>query len=148
VHEASYKQQGESRVHIAGALGRDMVDPTSLIYRSGDAFLPASVTQFLMQYWVGNDTSLFYVNNWSLVHFTSGILTGVAASWLNWTNPLLMGLVIHTLWEIWQIVIGMTRLNVRGAVDITMDTIWFMTGLWLAVKVAKSDITRQTRANN
>lgn len=107
-----------------------MVNKESLLYRSGDAFLPPAIRQILTQYWVGDDHSLFYVNNWSLVHFASGILTA-ALTPTAW-NPFLVGLVIHTVWEAWQIAIGMTRLNTRGFIDIGLDTVWFMGGVWLA----------------
>jgi hypothetical protein len=109
-----------------------MVDKESLLYRSGDAFLPDAARKILRRYWIGDDYSLFYVNNWSLVHFVSGILTATLMP-TNW-NPFVVGVVIHTLWEAWQISIGMTRLNLRGVVDIGMDTVWFMTGMWLTVR--------------
>ena len=106
-----------------------MPNKQSLLYRSGDVFLPEPTRKILARYWIGDDRSLFYVNNWSLVHFASGILTALLAP-VGW-NPFVVGLVVHTVWEAWQIVIGMTRLNVRGAIDITMDTVWFMGGVWL-----------------
>jgi hypothetical protein len=51
-------------------------DSQSLVYRSGDAFLPARIRQFLRTYLVGGPTSTFYLNYWPASHkyLTCGIL--------------------------------------------------------------------------
>jgi hypothetical protein len=96
-----------------------------ILYRSGDVFLPKSVRDVLERYYIGNDTSLFYFTNWSLVHFFSGM--GVAY----FTESYLNGFLLHTIWEFWQIIIRNTPLTLRGLIDIVVDTVMFMMGMVL-----------------
>ena len=108
-----------------------MVDRESLLYRSGDVFLPKPVRTFLESYHLGDSKSTVYITNWTLVHFMSGILTGwlllnYAPKW----NYYWVGFWGHTITEVWQIMIGMTPVHtIRGILDIGMDTLWFMGGL-------------------
>jgi len=95
----------------------------TLIYRSGDVFLPSYIRKILNTYLIGNDSSLFYVNLWSLVHFGSGIAVGTLKI------TVLQAFVLHCIWELWQILIGMTHINARGVIDICVDTIFFMIGV-------------------
>lgn len=103
-------------------------DKHTLIYRSGDVFLSKESRAFLKQYWIGNDRSLFYITNWTLVHALSGVVIGIAGA------SYLMGFFLHALWELWQIFIGMTPLTLRGAIDTVVDTAAFMAGMWVARK--------------
>lgn len=106
----------------------------TVLYRSGDAFLPRSILDYLEVYLIGNATSAFYVNVWSLVHFLSGVLT---ASLI--TPSLKTGFWIHTAWEFWQIFIGMTKYTTqRGAIDVVMDTAFFMAGMGLPAAAGKA----------
>lgn len=107
-----------------------------VLFLSGDLFLPKPVRSFLEHYWIGNDKSLVYVTNWSLVHFVSGIIVGwillryFAEYSYYWT-----AFWIHTFWEIWQVLVSNTPWwTLRGWVDVGMDTLLFMAGVWL-VKV-------------
>lgn len=106
-----------------------------LMYRSGDLFLPLTVSRFLGRYWVGNDQTVFYVTNWTLVHLISGMIIGILMKRQcshSRQKYYLTGLVIHTLWECWQIFIGMTPiLTSRGLVDTMVDTLSFMMGMAL-----------------
>jgi hypothetical protein len=104
-----------------------------VLFLSGDLFLPKSVRTFLEQYWVGNDRSLVYITNWSLIHLVSGILTGyiLKTYWPTygyyWT-----GFLIHSVWELWQILVKNTPYwTLRGRVDVVMDTVLFMFGMWV-----------------
>lgn len=110
-----------------------MIDKESLVYKSGDIFLPKPVQSFLKQYWIGSDSSVFYITNWTLVHFGSGVLTALLfRSTLTVSALLVLGLLIHTLWELWQISIGMTPIGtLRGKVDTIVDTVVYMLGLFL-----------------
>jgi hypothetical protein len=107
------------------------------LYRSGDVFLPASVRAVLERYHIGNDRSLFYITNWSLVHFLSGIVTGYILynsfpTWSYYTT----GFILHGLWELWQIYIGMTKWKtLRGQIDIGVDTAMFMMGMFLFLRL-------------
>jgi hypothetical protein len=86
-------------------------------YASGDLFLPSKVRKVLETYILGNDTSLFYITLWSFVHFISGIV-------FSFMSDSLQGyLVVHTIWELWQIYIRMTPIaRIRGVIDVITDT--------------------------
>ena len=110
----------------------------SLIYRSGDAFAPEKVRRALSKYIIGSSTSLFYLNNWSIIHFLSGVLCGYVLfkfSARTIKEYYGLGFLIHTLWETWQFVIGMSiykGVNLkRQILDTTVDTILFMGGMIL-----------------
>ena len=94
-------------------------------YKSGDAFLPTTIKLYLYRYIVGNDHTLFYLNYWSVIHFLSGITLAFL------TKSPMTALLVHTLWELWQRAIGMTKWNLRGAIDTVVDTGLFMIGHWL-----------------
>lgn len=101
------------------------------LYRSGDLFLPKRHVDALDTYLVGTDTSVFYLNYWTFLHFLSGVLFA-------WLTPYprdiyLQFFVVHTLWEIWQIAIGMTPMNLRGFVDTLVDTIAGMLGAHVGI---------------
>ena len=104
-----------------------------MLYRSGDVFLPKPVRDVLQHYWIGSEKSTFYITNWSIVHFLSGIATAyLLAQSKTRENIYLVAFLIHTLWELWQIYIGMTPIRtLRGQVDITVDTVLFMIGTWV-----------------
>jgi hypothetical protein len=100
-----------------------------LLCRTGDLLLPMSVRKVLERYWIGDDTSLVYVTNWTFVHFFSGILlvrlfptlSAWGAFW------------IHTAAELWQILIRNTPWQTaRGRMDVFVDTLVFMSGVWIA----------------
>jgi hypothetical protein len=96
-------------------------------FASGDLWLPAEVRSCLTQYIVGSDTSLFYVSIWSLVHMVSGMILG----WVT-HRPLDWYLWLHTTWEVWQIVIGMTPIHTaRGLIDVATDTVMGVVGFQL-----------------
>ena len=92
-------------------------------YASGDLFLPKTLRNLLETYLIGNDKSLFYISLWSFMHSLSGVLF----SFVN--NSLWDYIVVHTIWEIWQIYIGMTPIHkLRGVIDIFTDTIMGILG--------------------
>jgi CDP-diglyceride synthetase len=109
-----------------------------MIYRSGDAFLPKQMREYLEQYWVGNYYSLYYITNWTLVHFWSGFVLAVILKFLLHShNVYLLTFQIHLLWELWQIIIGMTPwMTLRGIIDIANDTLFYMVGVWLGVHIS------------
>lgn len=109
-----------------------------LIYRSGDIFLPKEVRSFLSQYLIGGDTTNFYINNWSIVHFFTGLIAGSLFRYFNVKNVLWKLLFIHIAWELWQIIIGMTPYTtLRGQVDTITDTALFMLGGLVSVKLPR-----------
>jgi endoglucanase Acf2 len=116
-----------------------------IIYDSGNAFFPKSVNTFLNTYIVGDKKSTFYVTYWSIVHFINGILCGFIISKFFITknnekttghpqmnNYYIKALVVHTIWELWQVFIENTNiLTKRGIVDTMVDTLFFMLGAFL-----------------
>lgn len=108
-----------------------------LLFRSGDFFMPPPIKNFLDLYILGNDNSLIYLNFWSIVHFISGIIVFIILKALNpkQNNQIRFFnlFLIHTIWELWQIIIGMTKWNtLRGFIDIIVDTIMFMIGAYIS----------------
>lgn len=96
-------------------------------YASGDLFLPKQLRNFLETYIIGNNTSLFYISLWSFMHMLSGILFSLVS------NSLQGYIVTHTIWELWQIYIGMTPIHtLRGVIDIFTDTTMGIIGFNLA----------------
>lgn len=103
-------------------------------YRTGDLYLPRKMVNFLNTYIAGSDKSRIYLNYWSIMHFLSGVLVYAAIS-QNW----IYALIIHTLWEMWQMAIGMTKYRtIRGLVDILMDTAAFLAGFALMSHIDKT----------
>lgn len=114
-----------------------------ILYSSGDVFLPKLVKDFLAKDLVGNHRRTFYISNWSLIHLLSGMLVGYIIIYFNFSKTGILGVeeyylkmfAIHTIWEMWQIFIGMSRpLSLVGQsniVDTIIDTILFMIGAWL-----------------
>lgn len=95
-------------------------------YASGDLFLPKSVRTFLETYVIGDDKSLVYISLWSFMHSFSGVL-------FSFVSDSLQGyIVVHTVWELWQIYIGMTPIHTaRGVIDIFTDTFMGILGFLL-----------------
>ena len=113
-----------------------MVRKDSLIYRSGDAFIPEPIRSALFTYIVGGPHTLFYINYWSIIHFLSGIIFSFALRQLGIveTKQILgWALLVHTLWEIWQRAIGMTTWDLRGSIDTCVDTILLIGGVWIGM---------------
>jgi hypothetical protein len=113
-----------------------------ILFRSGDLFLPTPVRNFLEYYYIGDNKSVFYVTNWSLVHFFTGILV---ASFLlkrkkmyriNNLEIILITFIIHTIWELWQIYGKNTPIyTLRGQIDVLVDTAFYMTGVLILLYV-------------
>lgn len=105
-----------------------------VLYLSGDVFLPLHVRKVLERYHFGNNKSLLYITNWSLIHLVSGFLLGLVLLSVYpsydyyWT-----GFWIHTVWELWQILVSNTPWwTLRGQLDVVMDTALFMAGMYVA----------------
>ncbi len=100
----------------------------------GDLFIPPNsrLGLFLNYYWVGNDSSRIYINNWSGVHFFTGILLGILLR--SHSFPLTFGIafIVHTLWELFQWNIENTPHTPRGQWDIWIDTLLTLLGVSLA----------------
>ena len=110
-------------------------DKHSYVYRSGDLFFGARLRRFLETFLVGSYASPVYITYWSVLHFVSGLLTAYVLTVTNTESPYWVGLGLHTLWEGWQVLIGMAHplrlTGHNGLVDILMDTVLFMVGMWV-----------------
>jgi hypothetical protein len=115
-----------------------------IIYNTGDVFLPKTVRDvlgtILFKYPNVEEEYIFYIQGWSIVHFISGMVFGYLYTHLGFNdlNYYYNAFIIHTLWELWQIAIGMSKpfkLSGRNSfVDIIVDTIFFMIGAYIVKK--------------
>jgi hypothetical protein len=104
------------------------------LFLSGDLFLPKWVREILERYHFGNDKTLLYITNWSLLHIVSGILIGyILIQYYPAYDYYWTGFWIHTFWEVWQILVKNTPYwTLRGKVDVVVDTLLFMGGMAFA----------------
>lgn len=117
-----------------------MVDWNAAIYKSGDFFIPQSVKKILDILLYKSYNYSFYIEVWHVVHFITGIIFGILYLTLGYRRDLkgylLTLFIIHTIWEYWQIYIGMSkplRLTYHNnLIDIIFDTFIFMLGSYLA----------------
>lgn len=108
-----------------------------IIYSSGDLFLGKKYKSLLERFVYGSYEDTIYITYWSVMHFISGVIVGYI--YLRNNNKkneyFKVMLIIHTLWELWQILIGMSYpYKIRGhnnIFDIILDTIFFMLGSFL-----------------
>ena len=112
-----------------------------IIYSSGDVFLPESIKQILTIDIIGSSKNTFYVSGWSIIHFINGMLFGYLYLYYGY-NPkkyFFNMLILHTCWELWQIVIGMSKpyslVGSSNIVDTMLDTILFMAGSYIIHKL-------------
>lgn len=105
-----------------------------ILYSSGNVFLPDKVKKFLEKDIIGSSKKTFYISWWSVIHIINGILFGWLYLYYSFPihNFLLNMLIIHTLWELWQMLIGMAKpMNLTGKsnlIDTIIDTLLFMGG--------------------
>ncbi len=109
------------------------------LYASGDLFFPASIRKFLETFLIGSYDSYIYITYWSILHFVSGILVATLLLKNKANNILLKGFLLHTLWEVWQTLIGMAKpWNLKGHngfLDIVTDTVLLMLGMLLVINL-------------
>lgn len=96
--------------------------------------MPKQIKKFLETFLFGSYDSYIYITYWSILHFISGILVAAVLVAKGHEKTLYWkGFLLHTLWEVWQVVIGMSKpwkLNGHNAfLDIVTDTILFMLGM-------------------
>ena len=109
------------------------------IYDTGDAFLPENLKQLLSKNIVGTKSYL-YLDGWSAVHFISGILAGFVFTKLSkkhipLTDYYFSLFIFHTIWEMWQVAIGMSKTWVlfghNAFMDTVFDTLCFLFGTFV-----------------
>ncbi len=112
-----------------------------IIYRSGDIFLPENVKTILKTDIIGSSKKTFYISGWSINHFISGILVGYLYLYLKYDikRYAINMLIIHCLWEFWQILIGMSKpyklIGTNNLIDTIIDTLLFMVGAYITFKI-------------
>lgn len=112
----------------------------NIIYNSGDAFLPVKVKNILGIDLIGTSKKTFYISGWSILHLINGIIIGYIYLYFKGGSKsyFVRLFIIHTIWETWQILIGMSKpYNLTGRnnlIDTVMDTIFFMLGAYIVHK--------------
>ena len=112
-----------------------------IIYSSGDIFFPENIKRILSTDIIGTSAKTFYISGWSIVHFINGIIFGYLYLYFNYDIRFytLKMLAFHTIWELWQTLIGMAKpyklSGKSNLVDSIMDTILFMMGAYI-IKIA------------
>ena len=88
-----------------------MVDYHEMIYKSGDFFVPQPVKKVLDMLLYKSSNYSFYVEIWHIVHFITVFLLGVIYIYLGYNikTYYLNLFIIHTIWEYWQVYIGMSK---------------------------------------
>jgi hypothetical protein len=111
-----------------------------IIYGSGDMFLPEKIKNKLNRDLIGDTNKTFYLSSWSIFHLIIGIISGYIYIYFNWDMRVytFKMFILHTIWELWQMLIGMSnpfKLTGRSnLVDTIMDTILFMLGAYIVRK--------------
>jgi len=113
------------------------IDWKQMIYNSGDFFLPKQIKERLDKHMY--DNGFLYVNGWTFIHYFSGMLFGMIYLYLGkevhfyyYYNLFL----IHTIWELWQMLIGMTKIwELGGVIDTMMDTFVYMLGAFIYLQL-------------
>ena len=112
-----------------------------ILYNSGDIFLPENVKTILRADIIGSSKKTFYISGWSINHFISGILVGYLYLYFKYdvTRYALNMLIIHTFWEVWQILIGISKpykiTGTNNIIDTIIDTLLFMGGAYITLKI-------------
>ena len=125
-----------------------------ILYRSGDVFLPEPVRKTLEKGVYFDNREALYINGWTGVHFLSGFIAGWLYLRYIRDRPTLKDnyywnlFLLHTLWELWQVFIGMAKpWKLEGAsnlIDSIVDTVAFMLGTYLAAKTKNTIKTNQS----
>lgn len=109
---------------------------------SGDLYLPPRLKRVLDYYIIGNKQSLFSINVWSFVHILSGFLV------YNFiTTNLLYAFIIHTIWELWQLLITNTPYTIVGLIDTIVDTLLFLIPFMILKKMNKKPFFQIIKQN-
>jgi hypothetical protein len=114
---------------------------SKILLNSGDVFLPPRVKRVLTTFLYNTPNNSFYINGWSILHLLSGILIGLLYLFLGKeeTTFYFHLFIIHTIWELWQVFIGMAkpwrRTGDSNLIDSVVDTVMFMMGAYVALSV-------------
>jgi hypothetical protein len=112
-----------------------------IMYNSGEAFLPQTVKYILETNFFGSNKKTFYISGWSMVHLMNGMIIGFIYLYFRYNTRFyfLVMFIIHTLWEAWQIFIGLSKYyklsGPNNLVDTIMDTLFFMIGTYIVKSI-------------
>lgn len=112
-----------------------------VMYNSGDVFLPGPIKKMLDYYIYTTPNNSFYINGWTFMHFFSGVIIGAIYLYLDKTIHFyyLSLFIIHTIWELWQMFIGMAKpwklTGHSNLIDTFVDTFVFMMGSYITMQI-------------
>lgn len=112
-----------------------------IISSSGEILLPDSVKNSLTANIIGSSKKTFYISGWSIIHIINGLIVGFLYLFFKYDikRYLINMLIIHTVWEVWQILIGMSKpyklTGSNNLIDTIMDTLLFMLGAYVILKL-------------
>ena len=112
-----------------------------MIYNSGDFFFPKFIINILDKYIYVTQNNSFYINGWTLLHYFSGMILGAVYLYLDKELKFYYYklFIIHTLWELWQMLIGMSKpwklTGDSNLIDTFVDTTVFMIGTYITLKL-------------
>lgn len=111
----------------------------NIIIRSGDMFMPYKIKKILNITLLGNSKT-YYINGWSFMHLVSGMIIGYIYIYLGYSSVdyYYKMFILHTIWELWQMLIGIVNpfkwKGDSGLADTIVDTIFFMIGSYMIHK--------------
>lgn len=120
------------------------IDWKEMIYNSGDFFLPKPIKKLLDKNLYETKNYSFYISGWTFVHYFSGMLLGIYYLYLDKSVQFYYYnlFIIHTIWELWQILIGMSKpwklTGPSNLIDTFVDTIVFMLGTYITLQIYKN----------
>ena len=112
-----------------------------MIYNSGDFFFPKFIINILDKYIYVTQNNSFYINGWTLLHYFSGMILGAVYLYLDKELKFYYYklFIIHTLWELWQMLIGMSKpwklTGDSNLIDTFVDTTVFMIGAFITLQL-------------
>jgi hypothetical protein len=118
------------------------IDWEKMIYHSGDFFLPKPIKQTLDKNIYMTQNYSFYINGWTIIHYLSGMILGAIYLYLGKQISFFYYynlFIIHTIWELWQMLIGMSKpwllTGDSNLIDTFVDTIVFMFGAYVTLQI-------------
>ena len=112
-----------------------------IIFSSGEILLPDSVKNSLTSNIIGSSKKTFYISGWSIIHIINGLIVGFLYLFFNYDikRYAINMLIIHTVWEAWQMLIGMSKpyklTGSNNLIDTIIDTLLFMLGAYVILKL-------------
>lgn len=105
-----------------------------------DKVYPKKFQKFLAKkIYIKGYKDTYYLQNWHIIHFITGIILGYLVlaldKKLSAFEYYVKLLLVHTIWESFQVLVGITPIHPRVIPDILIDTVSFMIGVWIIRKI-------------